>query len=62
MFQIQPYFYEVWYSDKENTLILNILFGIDVLVPNLGPTMEVLSDFMKFGTRNKWNIRIDIHC
>ena len=47
---------------RENTLILNILFGTDDLVPNFGPTMEVLSDFLKFGTNNKWNIRIDIHC
>ena len=33
--------------------ILIILFGIDDLVPNLGPTVEVLSDIMKFGTKNK---------
>ena len=43
-------------------LILNILFGIDDLAPNFGPTMELLSDFMKFGTKTKWNIRTDIHC
>ena len=49
-------------QSRENTLILNIIFGIDDLVPNFGPTMEVLSDFVKFGTKNKWNIRIDIHC
>ena len=47
---------------RENTLILNILFGIDDLVPKFGPTIEVLSDFMKSGTKNKWNILIDIHC
>ena len=47
---------------RENTLILNILFGNDDLVSNLGPTVEVLSDFMKFATKNKWNILIDIHC
>ena len=35
-------------QSRENTLILNILFGIDDLVPNFGPTMEVLSDFVKF--------------
>ena len=27
---------------RENGLILNILFGIDDLVPNFGPAMEVL--------------------
>ena len=43
-------------------LILNILFGIDDLLPNFGPTIKVISDFMKFGTRNKWNILIDIDC
>ena len=43
-------------QSRENTLILNTLFGIDDLVPNFGPTMEVLSDFMKFDTKNKWNI------
>ena len=43
-------------------LILNTLFGIDDLIPNFSPTMKVLSDFMKFGTKNNWNIQIDIHC
>ena len=47
---------------RENTLILNILFGNDDLVSNFGSTIEVLSNFMKFGTKNKWNILIDIHC
>ena len=47
---------------RQNTLILNTLFGTDYLVPNFGPTMKVLSKFKKFGTKNKWNIRIDIHC
>ena len=28
---------------RENGLILNILFGIDDLVPNFGPAMQVLS-------------------
>ena len=37
-------------QSRENTLVLNMLFGIDDLVPN----------FMKFGTKNKWNILIDI--
>ena len=37
-----------------------MLFGIDNLVPNFGPTIEVLSNFMKFGTKSKWNIRNDI--
>ena len=49
-------------QNRENTLILNILFGVDDLAPIFGPTIEVLSDFMKFGTKNKWNIWIDIHC
>ena len=46
---------------RENTLILDTLFGTDNLVPNFGPRIEVLSDFMKFGTKTKWNIRIDIN-
>ena len=45
---------------RENTQIFNILFEIDNLVPNFGPKIEVLSNFMKFGTKIKWNIRIDI--
>ena len=49
-------------QSRENMLILNILFGIDDLVPNFGPAVGVLSGFMKFGTNNKWNILIDIHC
>ena len=49
-------------QSRENTLILNILFEIDDLVSNFGPTMEVLGDFMKFGTKNKLNIRFDINC
>ena len=40
----------------ENTLILNILFGIGNLNPNFGATIEVLNDFMKFGIKNRWNI------
>ena len=47
---------------REYMLILNILFGIDDLVPNFGPTIELLRDFMKFDTRNKWNTLIDIYC
>ena len=47
---------------RENTLILNMLFGNDDPVPNFGLTIEVISNFMKFGTNNKWNILIDIHC
>ena len=46
---------------RENTLILDTLFGTDNLVPNFGPRIEVLSDFMKFGTKTKWNIRIDFN-
>ena len=46
---------------RENTLILDTLFGTDNLVPNFGPRIEVLSNFTKFGTKTKWNIRIDIN-
>ena len=49
-------------QSRQDALILNILFGIDDLVPNFGPIMEVLSDFIKFGTKNKWNIQNDIYC
>ena len=49
-------------QNRENTLILNIIIGTDDLVPNFDPALEVLSDSMKFGTMNKWNIPIDIHC
>ena len=48
-------------QSREKTLILNILFGIDDLESNFGSTIEVLDDFMKFGTKNKWNILKDIH-
>ena len=47
-------------QSRENMLVLNMLFGIDDLVPNFAHTIEVLSDFMKFGTKKKWNILIDI--
>ena len=40
-------------QSREKTLDLNILFGIDDLVPRFGPTIEVLSNFMKFGTKDK---------
>ena len=51
-------------QSRGNMLMLNLLFGIDDIVPNVGPTIEIeiLGDFMKFGTKNKWNILIDIHC
>ena len=49
-------------QNRENTLILNIIIGTDDLVPNFDPALEVLSGSMKFGTMNKWNIPIDIHC
>ena len=48
-------------QSRENMLALNILFGINDLNPNFGPSIEVLNDFIKFGTKNKWNILIDIH-
>ena len=34
-------------------LILNILFGIDDLILKFDPTVEVLNDFIKFGTKIK---------
>lgn len=40
-------------QSRENALFLNILFGIDDLDLNFGPAIEVLNDFMKFGTNNK---------
>ena len=48
-------------QSRQNMLALNILFGINDLNPNFGPSIEVLNDFIKFGTKNKWNILIDIH-
>ena len=45
---------------RENALFLNILLGIDDLDANFGPTID--SNFMKFGTKNKWNILIDTNC
>ena len=51
---------KVGIQSRQNTLILNKLFGISDLVPNFGPTMKVLSKFKKFGTENKWNIRTDL--
>ena len=41
---------------------MNILIEIDDLDPNFCPAIEVLSNFMNFGTKNKRNIRIDIDC
>ena len=49
-------------QSRGNTVILKILFGIDDLVPNSGPIIEVLSDLMKFSTKNIWDILIDIYC
>ena len=43
-------------------LILNILFEIRDLFPNFGPKIGVLSDLMNFGTKNKWNILINVLC
>ena len=48
-------------KSRENALNLNIPFGIDELVPNFGHTVEVIRYFTKFGTKNKWNILVDIH-
>ena len=44
---------KVGIQSRQNTLILNELFGIGDLVPNFGPTMKVLSKLRKFGTKNK---------
>ena len=49
-------------QSRENTLILNVPFGIDDLDPNFDPTIEALSNFMKFGTKSKWNVLINIYC
>ena len=49
-------------QSRENMLILNILFGIRDLFPNFGPKIGVLSDLMNFGTKNKWNILINVLC
>ena len=48
-------------QSRQNTLFFNALFGIDDLALDFGPTMKVLSKFKNFGTKNKWNIPIDIH-
>ena len=40
-------------QNRDNKLVLNMLFRIDDFVPHFGPAIEVLSDFMKFGTRNE---------
>ena len=47
------------FQSRENTIVWNILFGIDDLDPHFGFTIEVLN---KFVTKNKQNILIDIHC
>ena len=49
-------------QNKSNMQIMNILIEIDDFVPNFCPAIEVLSNFMNFGTKNKRNIRIDIDC
>ena len=49
-------------QNRKNALFLNILFGIDDLDLNFGPTIKVLHDFMKSGTKIKWNILKDIDC
>ena len=61
-FQYNLIFMKIGIQHRENTLILNILFENYYLVPNFGPTIEKLNKLMKFGTKNKWNILIDIHC
>ena len=42
------------FQNKSNILIMNTLIGTDELDPNFDPTIEVLSNFMKLGTKNKW--------
>ena len=49
-------------QNRENMLILNITLRIDDLVRNFGHPIDVLSNLMKFGAKNKWNILTDIHC
>ena len=57
-----PIFMRYDIQSRENTLVLNMLFVIDDLISNFGPAIEELSDFMKFRTKNKWSILINIHC
>ena len=47
------FFMKFGIQSRQNTIILNTLFGIGDLVPNFGPTMKVLSKLRKFGTKNK---------
>ena len=48
-------------QSREKMLILNMLFGIDDLDPNFGPTIEVLDDCMKFDTKNKFHFKTEIY-
>ena len=49
-------FHEIWRQSKENMLIMNIVLGIDDLLPklqirvNLVPKLNCIPIFMKFGT------------
>ena len=49
---------KVWYSEQGECT--NFEFTIWKWWPC--PTIEVLCDFMMFGTKGKLNILIDIHC
>ena len=48
------------FQNKSNMLVMNILIWNDDLDSSFGPTIEEVSNFMKFGTKNKWNIGIYI--
>ena len=58
-FKYNLIFMKFGFQSRENTIVWNILFGIDDLDPHFGFTIEVLN---KFVTKNKQNILIDIHC
>ena len=49
-------------QSRKNMLISNILFEADDPIPNFGSTIEEFSNFMKFGTKSKWNILIYPFC
>ena len=57
-------FYEIWYSEQIDMLIMNTLTGIDNLDPkiinlwNLVIKLKCAPIFMKFDTHNKTNILI----
>ena len=52
-FKYNLIFLEFGIQSKQNAQFFNILFGVDDLDPNFGPTIKVVNNFMKFGTKNK---------